>query len=143
MRSERDLLERYRAIPMEIDGEGDPDERATELDAIAAEIVRRHPDAASFWYDRGMFAKWRRDWPASVEYNRTALELTPERERRGEAAAWNLGIAATALHDWSTARLAWNAFGVPVTGEGPIEEDFGPGWSGSIRNCGSWGSGRS
>ena len=52
-----------------------------------------------------------------------ALELgvdTPE------GAWWNLGIAATALRDWNTARAAWRAAGLKVPpGEGPLEMDLG------------------
>jgi hypothetical protein len=124
--SDRKLVRQYRAVDKAAEGD-DPDGRAARLEEIAAEIVRRHPDAGAYWYDRGMFAKWRRDWPASVEHNRVALELIPERRRQEEPAAWNLGIAATALRDWATARRAWQAFGLELPGSGgePIETDFG------------------
>jgi hypothetical protein len=42
--------------------------------------------------------------------------------------AWNLGIAATALGDWATARRAWTAFGVTVpegAADEPINGNFG------------------
>ncbi len=39
---------------------------------------------------------------------------------------WNLGIAATALQDWETAREAWSRYGIDVPdGSGPIEMDLG------------------
>jgi hypothetical protein len=129
---DRELLRRLREIDLSIDAE-DPAGRAAALERLVAEVVRRHPDDSAFWYDRGMYAKWRRDWPASVEYNRRALDLLPAGERREEAAAWNLGIAATAVRDWATAREAWTAYGIehpelsaaPDPGA-PIDGDFGP-----------------
>jgi hypothetical protein len=109
-----ELLARYGATDLALAG-GDPVEaaaRAHEADRLAAEILRREPADAAVWYDRGMLAKWRRDWPASVSHNRRALELIEA--PAGEPAAWNLGIAATAVRDWSTARLAWDAYGVEL-----------------------------
>lgn len=77
----------------------------------------------------GCMPKWRRDWWASVEYNRTALDRLTLEHREGEPAAWNLGIAATALREWPTARLAWSAFGISLPDgpdeQSPIEADFG------------------
>jgi hypothetical protein len=127
--SDDELGERYGAVQLGIAGE-DPQGRAAEVERVAAEIVRRHPDdRRTFLYDLGMFAKWRRDWPASAEYNRRALDLIPPERRRGEPAAWNLGIAATALRDWATARRAWTAFGLPLTQvddpAAPVVENFG------------------
>jgi hypothetical protein len=128
--SDRELIKCYRAVDREIDGDGDPAARAAELDGLAAEAVRRRPDVSAFWYDRGMYAKWRADWPASLEYNRQALDLIPPGARDEEPAAWNLGIAATALRDWGTARSAWAAYGIdlppPVDEAEPIDGDFGP-----------------
>ena len=112
--SQHDLLSRFAGINQLLDDEADDGGRAMELDALTAEILRRDPGNSSFWYDRGMFAKWRRDWPASLSYNLTALDLLPADARQGEAAAWNLGIAATALHDWPLARRAWTEFGIPL-----------------------------
>ena len=38
-----------------------------------------------------------------------------------------IGIAATAVGDWSTARAAWRGYGIPIpAGEGPIELPLGP-----------------
>jgi hypothetical protein len=127
---ERDLLARYRQVESAVDADDDPDGRAALLDALAAEVLRRHPDSPEFWYDRGMYAKWRADWAASIEYSRRALDLLPADRREGEAAAWNLGIAATAMQDWATARTAWGAFGISLPQAAhpaePIVADFGP-----------------
>jgi hypothetical protein len=76
-----------------------------------------------------MYAKRRRDWAASAEYNAAALDLLPSPDRSDQPAAWNLGIAATALHDWVTARRAWEEFGITITDgaprTSPIDADFG------------------
>jgi hypothetical protein len=67
----------------------------------------------------------------------TKLGREPGREPEGAGAshgdggsgeAWNLGIAATALGDWATARRAWTAFGVTLPAgpaDQPIDGDFG------------------
>lgn len=49
------------------------------------------------------------------------------RVRRANPAAWNLGIAATALGDWASARRAWTAYGITGIGDGveEIDVDFG------------------
>jgi hypothetical protein len=126
--SDTELGRLYRAVGQELDGNDDQD-RAMQIDRMAAEVLRRHPKNSAYWYDRGMYAKWRGDWPASIEYNRTALDLIPVAKREQEPAAWNLGIAATAAHDWASARLGWSSFGIPIPAGAedgsPIEADFG------------------
>lgn len=126
---DRELLRQYRLLDTAVAADGDPDARVHEADRLLAEILRRHPTSEAFWYDRGMHAKWRRDWRTSVECNLRALELLDPGDRAGAAAAWNLGIAATALREWREARLAWAAFGIelPVSPalDSPIEADFG------------------
>lgn len=123
------VLAEYQAIDSDIEADGDPAARAARLDALAAEVLRRDPGNGSFWYDRGMYAKWREDWPASVEYNSRALELIPAEERQGEPAAWNMSVSATAAGDWATARRGWAAFGLqlpPAENENePILANFG------------------
>ncbi|SDF51193.1 hypothetical protein SAMN05660662_2431 [Blastococcus aurantiacus] len=124
------LLERYQQLGFRANDDEEVDAaRAEEADRIAAELLDRDDQDRNMWFDRGMFAKWRRDWPASQDYSARSLELTPESQREEEPAAWNLGIAATARRDWATARRAWTAYGLRVGGEGdePIEDDRGPG----------------
>ena len=126
--SDADLGVRYQGVDRSASG-GHPPARARELDDLVAELLRRYPDEAGLWYDRGMFAKWRRDWPLSIDCNRAALDRLPAGERDGAPAAWNLGIAATAARDWKSARMAWAAFGLqmpvgPRSGA-PIVADFG------------------
>jgi len=45
-----------------------------------------------------------------MRFNQRALELDPS----DEAAWWNLGIAATALGNWSEARRAWKGCGIEL-----------------------------
>ena len=52
-------------------------------------------------------------WNESMKFNQLTLELNPA----DDAAWWNLGIAATALRDWSEARRAWRAYGIEVEGQ--------------------------
>lgn len=124
------LLERYRRLDLAAGDDGAADaERAAEVDSLARQVLDLDPEDRGMWFDRGLIAKWRRDWPAAQELTARSLDLVPEAEREGEPAAWNLGIAATARRDWATARRAWAAFGIDVGGEGdePIEDDRGPG----------------
>jgi hypothetical protein len=69
------------------------------------------------WYNLGLLAKYRGDWTNSLRFNQRAAELNSA----DEATLWNLGIAATALHDWPEARRAWTACGVTLNeGSGEI-----------------------
>jgi hypothetical protein len=73
-------------------------------------------------YNIGLIYKYRGAWRESFKYNKRAAELAPG----DEAAHWNLGIAATALRDWKTARSVWSGLGMPIQpGDSPIEENFG------------------
>lgn len=86
------------------------------------ESLARDPTRSAAWYDLGLVYKYRRAWPASLECYLRAFELDPG----DEASCWNLAIAATALRDWTTARLAWRTTGIPIEGQaGPIEMDLG------------------
>ena len=88
-----------------------------------AELAKAHPDNAQYRYMLGLAAKYRMDWALSLQANLAAIACAPEFD---EAAHWNAAIAATALHDWQTARQLWAACGIPLPeGEGEIEADFG------------------
>jgi len=77
-----------------------------------------------FWFDLGLLAKWRRDWTTCLRANAKALE--GDVRLRENPAAWNLGIAATALGDWGAARRAWRDYGVEVPDRrGPLVMDLG------------------
>ncbi|MET0268203.1 MAG: tetratricopeptide repeat protein [Duganella sp.] len=86
------------------------------------EAIALEPGKSASHYNIGLIYKYRNDWEQSLAFNRTASELNPD----DEAACWNLAIAATALRDWDSARAAWKAQGIAITGDaGPIEMDFG------------------
>lgn len=73
-------------------------------------------------YDVGLIHKYRAEWQESFRFNKRAAELNPD----DEAAQWNLGIAATALRDWKTARAVWKGRELPIEpGDTPIDMDFG------------------
>ena len=72
-------------------------------------------------YNIGLIHKYRGQWRDSFRYNKRALELDEDHE----ATRWNLGIAATALRDWKTARDMWTRCGITIEGkEGPIEGNY-------------------
>ena len=86
-------------------------------------ILERDPSRAGCWHDLGIATKHLRLWDECRSVNRRALDLEPA----DEGAAWNLGIAATALSDWATAREGWRAAGLEVPGgDGPLEMELGP-----------------
>jgi tetratricopeptide (TPR) repeat protein len=84
------------------------------------EAVRLAPSWAEPWFNLGIAYKHTGDFAGSLRASERALSI--DREAAGEGAIWNLGIAATALGDWTKARRAWRDFGLTVPdGDGPIE----------------------
>jgi hypothetical protein len=80
--------------------------------------ARLDPKWSVPWYNLGLHAKNSGRWRESLHYNRRALELEP----KDQASLWNLGIAATALHEWGEARRAWRAYGIDIfDGTGEVE----------------------
>jgi|SRR6185437_11363606 len=80
------------------------------------------PDWPAPIYNLGLLCKYERRWQDSFDHSRRAAELQPD----DEASWWNLGIAATALANWTEARRAWIACGIDVpVGSGPLEFDWG------------------
>ncbi|WP_139386190.1 tetratricopeptide repeat protein [Arthrobacter sp. P2b] len=98
---------------------------------LASEMLRLAPDSFDAWFHAGLLSKAQGEWAQSLERNARAVELFSSRDAEEfdgvNPAAWNLGIAATALGDWATARRAWTAYGVQGLGSGfePIDENFG------------------
>jgi hypothetical protein len=117
------FFQEYRARKLHSEGQarsaaGD-EEGALARYRSALELDASRPETL---YNIGLIYKYRRAWPESLEFNARASALAPN----DEATLWNLGIAATALRNWDTARRSWNTLGIDV-GEstGPIEADFG------------------
>jgi len=106
---------------------GDP----ARAGSLAEELTRSVPDSFHAWFEAGLRSKAIRDWTTCAERNARALDLfTPQIGGDFDGvnpAAWNLGIAATALGDWPAARQAWTAYGVKglEPGNAPIDVDFG------------------
>lgn len=104
---------------------------AERVGRLARELIGFLPDSFDAWFEAGMHSKARREWPDAAERNLRAMELYSDRQREEfggqNPAAWNLGIAATALADWGTARRAWAAYGIDSieSGTEPIDQDFG------------------
>lgn len=90
-------------------------------------LARRYPDippAEAWWYNAALAHKFLRNWAKVYELGREAAA----RAKRGaeDPAFWNLGIAATIMEDWATARDAWRGYGLTVPdGDGEIMADFG------------------
>src|SRR5271170_5552770 len=72
------------------------------------EAVRLAPSWAEPWFNLGIAYKHTGDFAGSLRASERALSI--DREAAGEGAIWNLGIAATALGDWTKARQAWRDF---------------------------------
>lgn len=89
---------------MALEGEG----RTNEAIAVYESIIAQSPGWSVPYYNLGLIYKYSCQWQQSYDCNKKAAELAPD----DEAAWWNLGIAATALLDWKTARQAWNHFGL-------------------------------
>lgn len=100
------------------------DEQGLEEEAIEKykQVIALDSEYSTCYYNIGLIYKYRNDWSNSFEYNQKAYELNPD----SEAARWNLGISATALRDWDTARKVWQDAGIEFDGtEGPINGDYG------------------
>lgn len=108
------------------------DDSPDRAESLLTEALRREPEHETALFDLGLLAKRKRDWRASIRYFRRLAALldadrhpTPDGdEERPEW--WNIGIAATALHDWELAREAWTRYGIPLTSQtGEVIEDYG------------------
>ncbi|MEV6015381.1 tetratricopeptide repeat protein [Streptomyces sp. f51] len=91
------------------------------------QVLAHFPDeepSAVWWYDAALAHKFLRNWEKALDLGREAAARSPRGE--GDPAYWNLGIAATILRDWATARDAWSGFGIELPGgEGEIDGRFG------------------
>ncbi|QOF76393.1 tetratricopeptide repeat protein [Variovorax sp. 38R] len=104
----------FNELGRERDDAGDQDGAL----AAYAQASAIHPYWSAPWYNAGLIHKYRGEWAASLQANERAVQCEP----RHEGALWNLGIAATALGDWPTARRAWRQYGIGIPdGEGPVD----------------------
>lgn len=117
------ILSRWRANKKNETGQAALAEgRLDEAEAILKTVVADIPDFEPAWFNLGLLYKRSRRWQDSLRCNAEAARL----RQKNEPALWNLGIAATAVGDWATARRAWRDFGLNVPdGEGPIEMKLG------------------
>ncbi|MBA2281044.1 MAG: hypothetical protein H0W25_07390, partial [Acidimicrobiia bacterium] len=94
---------------------------------LYTEALELDPTIRQGWFDLALVHKWRRAWDDCLACNRNAITLAPELAGRNDPAAWDAGVAATALHDWSAARRAWRHYGLDVGGAGatPVAIDLG------------------
>lgn len=98
---------------------------------LASELLQLTPTSYYSWFQAGLLAKALGNWPESRERNGRAVELFTAKDGKefdgANPAAWNLGIASTALGDWATARRAWAAYGLERFEDesGPIDMDCG------------------
>jgi tetratricopeptide (TPR) repeat protein len=107
-------------------------ERGRKADArgdhnAAEALYRQAIDAdASYgaaWFNLGLVYKFQRRWTECFDANRRAAAIDGGRD---EPAWWNLGIAATAIRDWATAREAWKEYGITLPdGTGVIDAKMG------------------
>jgi hypothetical protein len=98
--------------------------RAAELYERLGTLAPGDSRAEAWWYDAALAQKFLRNWVEAYRLGIRAAELAGRGKH--DPAFWNLGIAATILRDWTTARDAWEGFGITVPpGDGPIEGDFG------------------
>ena len=96
-------LEKLLDTAIELSDKGDK-EKAVE---IYLDILKHREDWGAVHYNLGLYHKYENNWEESFKYNNRAVELDPE----NESSQWNLGIAATMLNEWKTARQCWNFFG--------------------------------
>ena len=120
-------MERVWAEWMAANDAGD----AATAGRLAREMTQVAPGSYQAWFEAGLHAKAVQAWADCATWNDRALPLfgPAEAEDFGGAnpAAWNLGIAATVLGDWPTARRAWTTYGIGglADGDGPIDIDLG------------------
>lgn len=94
-----------------------------QASALFGTLATLAPAVPHLHYMHGLAHKYLRDWPASLQANLRAQALQADLD---EGAAWNAGIAATALGNWAEARRQWTWCGIRLPeGDGPVDHDFG------------------
>lgn len=115
----RVLAKWYNSRAMRLQNQG----RLKEAEAWYRRAIDADPNWDAPHYNLGLIFKYAGRWQESLDANREARYRDPE----DQSNSWNLGIAATALRDWTTAREAWERCGIQLpAGEGPINAGLGP-----------------
>ena len=97
--------------------------RIADAEGANRAAAKAAPSWSVPWYNLGLLCKYQRRWQESFSHNQKAVELDPT---DGDA-WWNLGIAATAVADWTVARRAWFHCGITLPdGSGAPDGDYGP-----------------
>jgi len=92
--------------------------RHDEALAAYGEAVELDAENSHAWFNMALVHKYNRAWEEAARCGQRAAQLVAD----DYPTWWNLGIAATALADWSLARKAWRRCGINVPdGEGEIE----------------------
>lgn len=103
------FFDRFRAERMNgLARAAEADGRLSDAEALYRQATEVAPRWSLPWYNLGLAYKRSRRWEDSLSCNRQAVLL----DESDEAANWNLGIAATAVGDWRTAREAWQRCGM-------------------------------
>ncbi len=115
---DRDRAQDLNTRAMEHEERGEVD----EAEALYKLASQADPEFSYPVFNLGLLCKRQRRWSESLAYNQRAVELDPD----DKAGWWNLGIAATALGDWTEARRAWRGAGVEIPdGDGPLQMQMG------------------
>ena len=99
-------------------------DKGQSVDAEQAYLAaaKADPSWSAPLYNLGLLYKYQGRWNDSLRCNQRAVELSPD----DRDAWWNLGIAATAVGNWTEARRAWASCGIKMpAGDGPPECNFG------------------
>ncbi len=93
-----------------------------EAETAYRQAIAANPAWSVPHYNLGLLLKYQHRWAESLVANRRATDLAAD----DADAWWNLGIAATAVGDWATARQAWFRCGLRIPpGAGPPQCDYG------------------
>lgn len=99
-------------------------DRSAALYEQLASQVPTDPRVGNWWYDAALAQKFLRNWAQAYRLGVHAAEHAAR--GRQDPAFWNLGIAATIQRDWTTARQAWQGYGIDLpAGDRPITGNFG------------------
>jgi hypothetical protein len=109
--------------------------RRGELETAIATLggaCRIDPSYFGPWFNLGLVYKRLRDWRSAVDAFVAAWERLPRDVSTDLYASvlWNMGIAASALQEWSRARWVWSQLGHDVKGSagGPPSIPMGLAW---------------